>query len=415
MYKEIQLTHDASGHCLNSTQCFSPDDQWIVYDGRNHDTMIGSTGLIAMVNTFTGEIRKLYEVPGQSEWGPGVGAATFSPVSDRVMFIHGIRNASEEKPYSITRRTGVAIDLARPQTPIFLDARDVVAPFTNGALRGGTHAHTWSADGDWISFTYNDAVVSSDLRTVGIMVPGRQVIVSPDENGENNSGEMFALLAVPVVASAAAGSDEIEKAFDETWIGRRRAIAFQGHVRDEHGALKTEIFVAEIPESIVALAAGTDLRGTTATLPVVPDFITHRRLTFTSKGVSAAPRHWLRSNAGGSLIAFLAQDHHNHIQLFGVSPDSGEVTQITHHDFSIKGPFNFSPDGKWLAYPADNSVFITEVSSGKSERITPKTDENSRPVGAVNWSNNGKMLCYNRYVDSAEGLFLQVFLITVFG
>ncbi|MDF2382072.1 DUF3748 domain-containing protein [Nostoc ellipsosporum NOK] len=415
MYKEIQLTHDASGHCLNSTQCFSPDDQWIVYDGRNHDTMIGSTGLIAMVNTFTGEIRKLYEAPGQSEWGPGVGAATFSPVSDRVMFIHGIRNADEEKPYSITRRTGVAIDLARPQTPIFLDARDVVAPFTNGALRGGTHAHTWSADGDWISFTYNDAVVSPDLRTVGIMVPGRQVIVSPDENGENNSGEMFALLAVPVVANAAAGSDEIEKAFDETWIGRRRAVAFQGHVRDEHGALKTEIFVVEIPENIVALAAGTDLRGTTATLPVVPDFITHRRLTFTPKGVSAVPRHWLRSNAGGSLIAFLAQDHHNHIQLFSVSPDSGEVTQITHHDFSIQGPFNFSPDGKWLAYAADNSVFITEISSGKSERITLKTDENNRPVGAVNWSNNGEMLCYNRYVDAGEGRFLQVFLITVFG
>ncbi len=415
MYKEIQLTHEASGHCLNSTQCFSPDDQWIVYDGRNHDTMIGSTGLIAMVNTFTGEIRKLYEVPGQSEWGPGVGAATFSPVSDRVMFIHGIRNADEEKPYSITRRTGVAIDLARPQTPIFLDARDVIAPFTNGALRGGTHAHTWSADGDWISFTYNDAVVSPDLRTVGIMVPGRQVTVSQDENGENNSGEMFALLAVPVVANAAAGSDEIEKAFDETWIGRRRAVAFQGHVRDEHGALKTEIFVAEIPENIVALAAGTDLRGTTATLPVVPDFITHRRLTFTPKGVSAVPRHWLRSNAGGSLIAFLAQDHHNHIQLFSVSPDSGEITQITHHDFSIQGPFNFSPDGKWLAYPADNSVFITEISSGKSERITLKTDENNRPVGAVNWSNNGKMLCYNRYVDAGEGLFLQVFLINVFG
>lgn len=411
MYKEIQLTHDASGHCLNATQCFSPDDQWIVYDGRNHDTQIGSTGTIAMVHTVTGEIRTLYQVPGQTAYGPGVGAATFSPVADRVLFIHGIRNAGEENPYAITRRTGVAIDIAHPQQPLFLDARDVVAPYTNGALRGGTHAHTWSADGEWISFTYNDAVAEPGLRTVGIMVPGRQVIVSTDEKGENNNGEMFAMLAVPVVTQAAAGSDEVEKAFDETWIGNRRAIAYQGHVRDGNGHLKTEIFVAEIPPDILQLAAALDLRGTGYTLPSVPDMITHRRITFTEKRVSAVPRHWLRSSEDGSQIAFLMEDEKGHIQLFGVSPVDGKLTQFTDHDCSIQGPFNFSPDGKMLAYTADNSVFVTDIDQRKSERITPKTSDEDRPVGAVNWSKNGKMLCYNRYVESTDGRFLQVFLL----
>ncbi|WP_038008244.1 DUF3748 domain-containing protein [Terrimonas ferruginea] len=416
MYKEIQLTRDASGHCLNSTQCFSPDDQWIVFDGRNDDSQIGSTGTIAMVHTGTGEIRTLYKVPGQTAYGPGVGAATFSPVADRVLFIHGISNAGKDSPYSITRRTGVAVDIAHPQKPIFLDARDVTAPYTNGALRGGTHAHTWTADGEWISFTYNDAVTEPGLRTVGILVPGRQVIVSPDEKGEHHNGEMFAMLVVPVVAQAVPGSDEVEKAFDETWIGsskNRRAIAYQGKMRDENGRLKTEIFVAEIPSDILELVAETDLRGTSTSLPVVPDLIKHHRLTFTEKGVSATPRHWLRSNAGGSQIAFLMEDKEGHIQLFGVSPADGKITQFTRHGFSVQGPFNFSPDGKKLAYTADNSVFITEVMTGKTERITPKTEDDDRPVGAVNWSNNGKMLCYNRYVDAAEGRFLQVFLVRV--
>jgi len=414
MYKEIQLTRDAAGHCLNSTQCFSPDDQWIVFDGRNDDTQIGSTGTIAMVHTTTGEVRTLYKVPGQTAYGPGVGAATFSPVAGRVLFIHGIRNAGKDNPYSITRRTGVAIDVANPQLPVWLDARDVVAPYTNGALRGGTHAHTWTADGEWISFTYNDAVAEPGLRTVGILVPGRQVTVPADEDGENNSGEMFALLVARVTATPTPGSDEVEKAFDETWIGRnknRRAIAWQGNVRDKTGHLKTEIFVAEIPSDILELVAETDLRGTEHTRPVVPDPITNRRLTFTEKGVSATPRHWLRSSDDGSQIAFLMEDEKGHIQLFGVSPVDGKVTPFTSHDFSIQGPFNFSPDGKKLAYAADNSVFITDITRGETTRVTPKTEENTRPVGAVNWSNNGKMLCYNRYVDSADGRFLQVFLL----
>lgn len=68
---------DSGGHTINNTQCFSPDDQWIVYDTRNNDTMIASTGDISMVNTQTGVIRKLYHTKHQTQW-PGVGAATFS-------------------------------------------------------------------------------------------------------------------------------------------------------------------------------------------------------------------------------------------------------------------------------------------------------------------------------------------------
>lgn len=79
-FTETQLTHDAKGHFLNSTQVFSPDDKWIVYDTRNSDDGIGVTGSIEMVNVETGEIKPLYQTQNQTEYGPGVGAATFSPV-----------------------------------------------------------------------------------------------------------------------------------------------------------------------------------------------------------------------------------------------------------------------------------------------------------------------------------------------
>ena len=69
-FEIMQLTHDNSGHTIHNTQCFSPDDQWIVYDTRNNDTMISSTGNISMVNTRSGEIRDLYHTKHQTKYGP---------------------------------------------------------------------------------------------------------------------------------------------------------------------------------------------------------------------------------------------------------------------------------------------------------------------------------------------------------
>ena len=65
-FKLMQITHDSGGHTINNTQCFSPDGQWIVYDTRNNDSQIGSTGCIAMVNTHSGEIKELYHTQNQT-------------------------------------------------------------------------------------------------------------------------------------------------------------------------------------------------------------------------------------------------------------------------------------------------------------------------------------------------------------
>jgi hypothetical protein len=53
---------------------------------------------------------------------------------------------------------------------------DITAPFTPGALRGGSHVHVFSPNGENVSFTYNDHVMheldpAQDLRNVGVAVP----------------------------------------------------------------------------------------------------------------------------------------------------------------------------------------------------------------------------------------------------
>lgn len=125
---EMQLTYDEQGHTLHNTQVFSPDDQWIVYDSRNKDTEIGRTKTIDMVHVDTKEIKQLYHTGASTPYGPGVGAASFSPIEDRVIFIHGVRNSNEAQPYGLTRRTGVSIDVQHPFQPHFMDARDITPP-----------------------------------------------------------------------------------------------------------------------------------------------------------------------------------------------------------------------------------------------------------------------------------------------
>jgi hypothetical protein len=431
-FKVMQLTHDTVGHTIHNTQCFSPDDQWIVYDTRNHDTLIASTGSISMVNTQTGEIRELYHTSHQTMYGPGVGAATFSPARNRVIFIHGVRNSNESNPYGFTRRTGVAIDIAKPFHPIFMDARDINSPFTAGALRGGTHAHNWSGDGKWISFTYNDYVIRQlekqdssvkDLRTVGVMVPGHPVQVPYDPSEENNSGEMFSVVVAKVTENPRRGSDEIDKAFDEGWVGRkgyqksdgkwqRRAIAFQGEVIKNDGTKKTEVFLLDLPNNLTKASPGQPLEGTATSRPNVPSGVTQQRITNTVNGIEG-PRHWLRCTPDGKIIGFLAKDDKEIIQIFGVSPNGGKITQLTFNNYSIQGPFNFSPDGKSLAYLADNNVFVTDLKTGKSKRLTHQSSTDEQVMGSVVWSNNGKMLTFNKYVkdDKTGKVFLQIFLI----
>jgi hypothetical protein len=446
--REVQLTFDPRNHDLDNNDNFSPDDQWLVYDTRrNVPTQpmreIGGNSNIEKVNVDTGEIVVVYETQEQTEYGPGVGAASYHPKENKVVCMHGLLNCDANRPYWYWRRTGVMVDesLAAPcnggqgGSAVFLDARDVTPPFTPGALRGGTHRHEWSADGKWIGFTYNDAIMAQieeqtseavNLRTIGVSTASNPVTVDRDDEGENNDGIWFSVLAAKVVPHPTPGSDEISRAFSDAWVGTRgyrradgrwqRARAFLGNVRDKNGRQLTEVFVVDIPERIDVAGDDGPLEGTQTTMPMPPKGAKQRRLTFTEgrkyPGVSAEPRHWVRSSPDGSRISYLAKDDDGITQVFFVSPLGGEPVQVTHHDVPIQSTVRWNPNGEKICYVCDNSIFVCDVrtgaSSGRFRRLTARTDE--PPTGPV-WSHSGRMIAYNRALPNGRKSYKQVFVL----
>jgi Tol biopolymer transport system component len=431
---EEQITDQACGHIVTNVNVWSRDSQWIVFDTRSDpygDKFDGRT--IEVVNVKTKEVRQVY----QSQHGAHCGVATFSPVAKRVVFILGPANPTGEWGYSAWNRQGVVVDMADGDRVARLDARDIAPPFTRGALRGGSHVHVFSDDGKWVSFTYEDFLLatsqgpddrSRDLnqRNVGVSVLGRPVSVSKD-HPRNYDGSAFSVVVTRTVNSPRRGSDEISKAFEEAWVGsngylkrdgtrQQRALAFQGHVVAPNAQTIAEAFIVDIPDD-VTVPGDKPLEGTATNRPAPPRGTQQRRLTFTADrkfpGLQG-PRHWLRSSPDGDRIALLMRDDRGIVQLWTVSPNGGELRQVTHHDFDVASAFTWSPNGKFIAYVANNSVFISEVASGQSFRLTARSNDAiaPRPQACV-FAPDGKRIAFVRPVASGGRLCNQVFVVTI--
>ena len=166
----------------------------------------------------------------------------------------------------------------------------------------------------------------------------------------------------------------------------------------------------ELPFDLKVAQPNKPLGGTVNTRPNVPKGVVQRRVTYSKKGV-LGPRHWLRTTADGGLIAFLSKDDSGYVQIYAISPQGGESTQLTKNHSSVQGSFHFSPDGRYIAYPADDDLFVTNILTGKTDRLTNLKLSNTRPIGAPVWSNQGDKIAYNRYVKSGNDEFLQIFVL----
>ncbi len=416
---ERQLTTAAHGHVLTHAAVWSPDSRWIVYDTRSTpDGAVFDGTRIERVEVDTGRVHVLYE----SRHGACCGVATASPVDDRVVFILGPEPPSIDWQYGPAHRQGVVVRAAEPGRIARLDARDLVSPFTPGALRGGSHVHLFNAAGTLVSFTYEDAVLDTpaagsgprqqNRRCVGVCLCDRGVSV-PATHPRNHDGTAFTVLVTKLADDPVPGSDEIGKAFEEAWIGtqgylrpdgsrQRHALAFQGMVVSASGTTHSEVFVVDLPEDPGALVrpAGEPLAGTVATRPAPPAGVVQRRLTFTADrrhpGLQG-PRHWLRSSPDGSRIACLMRDDAGVVQIHTVSPNGGEPVQLTRDPFAIGSGFTWSPDGSRIAYVADGSVMVADVATGRSTRLTERGAAPPRPEACV-FSPDGRRIAFVRSV-----------------
>lgn len=429
--EEIQLTNDPDyHHDLDNNDNFSPDGKWLVYDTRTDSGGIAESSRIEKVNTGNGNKQILFEVKNNRIWGPGAGAASYSPKENAIVFIHGLAVSTKENPYQQWRRTGVIVYESNPGIPVFMDARDVFYPFTPGALRGGTHRHEWSGDGKWIGFTYNDAVLKAledatgkkrNLRTIGVSKRIKSVIVNKNE--ENVSGEWFSVLVVRVVPAPSPGSDEISHAAGDSWVGtngyvrrdgsRQIARAFIGTVKNKRGKEVDEVFIVDIPDDITQPGIYGPLEGTPDNFPMPPKGTEQRRLTFTANTQHPGCRGIVRSSPDGSSIAFIAKDKNGVEQVFLISPNGGEPAQLTEHQSNVTGSVRWHPDGKHVSYVWNGSIILCKVGPEPfTERIIPLTNSGNPAPSNLVWSPDGKTIAYNRLVkseksgNSAQQIFL---------
>jgi len=426
------ITAAPHGHVLTNVGVWSGDGRWIVYDVRS--AADGSTfdgTRIERVEVESGRVELLYE----SRNGACCGVVTSSPVDDRVAFILGPEWPTPDWSYAVARRQGVVLRPSRAGELEPLDARDLVPPFTAGALRGGSHVHVFSPDAAAVSFTYDDAVLEAagstaeqSRRAVGVSVCGRPTRV-PKRHPRNHDGTAWSVLVTRLVDTPRPGSDEIGRACEEAWIGtagyrradgswQRRALAFQGHVVTSAGQTISEVYVVDLPDDLEDLAIPGDgpLAGTATTRPRPPRGVRQRRLTFTAglrhPGLQG-PRHWLRSSPDGSRIAFLLRDDEGIVQLFTVAPAGGEPRQLT-RAAGIASAFTWSPDGRSIACVIDGSVCLVDAESGDVTLLTPPIRDGlpPRPEACV-FSPDGGRIAFTRCVPHGSGVFNQIFVVDV--
>lgn len=433
--EEVQISNDYTKNFdLDGRHNFSPDDQWLVYDTRPAKGGIAACKTIEEINVETGEVKVLFSVDLHI-YGPGAGAASYSPVEDKVIFIHGLQNCSAERPYEHWRRTGVIVDVNHPNVPIFMDARDVTLPFTPGALRGGTHDHEWSGDGAWIAFTYNDEIMKTledktgepwNLRTIGVSKPIGPVKVDHHPGGENVDGLWYSVLVVRVVPHPEKGSDEISHAAGDSWIGTRgyqtqnkkwqRARAFLGTVQNRKGNPVDEVFVVDIPEKIDLPGNYGPLEGTVTTFPMPPKGTVQRRLTFTAETKYPGCLGTLRCSEDGKYIAYRKKDKNGIIQVFFISPLDGNSVQVTHHESNVQSDVRWSPEGRLIYYVWNNSIIKCNVSDGNEfGKFIKITKRSPKPPINVVLSHDGKTIAFNREAKSKDGkgIIKQIYKLSV--
>lgn len=413
-----QITHAARHHQLTNIHSWTPDSQWLVFDVRPCGaSFTGQT--IERVNIHSKEVQVLYRAPAQSH----VGVVTVNPQPpERYVFIHGPEHPDADWHYDFHHRRGVVLEGGQLTG---LDAMDITAPYTPGALRGGSHVHVWSPDGALVSFTYNDHVLHErdpalDLRNVGVAVPCGPVTPGGHHPREY-SGSHWCVLVSETTPTPRPGSDEICRAYEEGWVGEqgytrapgehpRRALAFIGDTLSVNGEKVPELFIVDLPDSEAGWkqAGAFPLQGTPDRMPAPPAGVVQRRLTFTHQrrypGLVTSPRHWVRSSPSAEWIACLMKDDQGVVQLWLVSPLGGEPRQLTHGTRGVESAINWHPSGRCLGFVQQGRVVLCDARSGE---IIPLSPAGETPVSgdAVVFSPDGQ---YVAWMQEAGG-FRQLF------
>jgi hypothetical protein len=398
---ERQVTTTPKNHNLDNNDNFSGDGKFLCYDTREMLAPgIENSQSVEKVELATGKETVIY-APHPTVLGakaaPGVGASTFSPVENKVTFIHGpfLQEVPFRGFYAKPNRCGAEVDADGSGRLQWLDARDVAKDRDTlpGAHRGGTHRHEYSLDGKRIGFTYDDFLLTQYGRTIGFMVA--------NPKAPSPASHYFALL-VRVVPQGTAKAGEIEVAQSDSWIGREGLMrAFIGKVREQDGSYMESLFVVDVPADVDVTTADS---GAPDRYPSPPRGLTIRRLTHTpASGV-------VRGTVQGDRIAYFAPAEDGTKQVFVIASNGSDrdadptkrPVQLTHLPKGAQSGLRWHPSGNSVLCVSDGAIVSTCAQAGPkfghSAFLTPSDDKSPRfdPV----WSPDGKVIAYNRAVET---------------
>lgn len=414
-----QVTFSPRHHQLTNINTWTPDSQWLVFDVRPSGASFTSE-TVERVQIHSGTT----EVIWRAQQGAHVGVITVNPqLPERYVFIHSPENPDENWQYDFHHRRGVTVCGGQAAN---LDALSITAPYFPGALRGGSHVHVWSPDGQYLSFTYNDHVLHErdpalDLRNVGVAVPFGPVN-PPLRHSREYAGSHWCTLVSRTTPEPQPGSDEINRAYEEGWVGnqgylkpngerQRYALAFIGDTRSVQGETIPELFIVDLPDNEAAWKTQGDapLAGTPETMPAPPAGVYQKRLTYTHHcawpGIVNQPRHWVRASPDGEHIAFLMRDNNGVVQVWLVSPNGGECRQLTRLAHDVQSAINWHPAGKWLGFISEQKIVMCSYPEGKILELTAPQEEISGD--AVVFSPDGQFIAW---MQPDEQGFRQIYI-----
>ena len=400
------MTFSPISHNLDNNDNFSIDNLFLGIDTR--DTVgsgIGGGTTIMKVNIWTGEETVVYApqpVLLGTDKAPGLGAASFSPLADELIFIHGplVAEVAERGYYNTRNRTGGIVAADGSQKISWADCRDVTSEETpKGAMRGGTHRHEFTADGLRVGFTYDDFLLQNYPRTLGFMKPASNMC---------GNARYYATLLIPVVPAGTAKAGELEQADNDSWVGSKGLMrGFIGKVKEDNGTYTSSLYVVDIPENVDVT---TNDPGSKTRYPGPPQGTTIRRLTHTrASGI-------VRGSYDGTRVAYYAPAPDGTNQVFIINSQGSDLSpdpamrpvQATFFPGGVQGGVRWHPSGNSIAVQADNGVAVICVKPGPlfgiSHFVTSHGASNTG-IEALVWGRDGHRLAFIRrtptYDDSA--------------
>jgi len=400
---ERQLTFTARNHYLDNNDNFSADGRFLCYDTREmFGPDIGNCVSIEKVEIANGNETVIHQ-PEQRLTGdhaaPGVGAASFAPIANKVVFIHGppLTEPAVRGYYSKANRQGAEVLADGKGIICWLDKRDVERSRDTipGAHRGGTHRHEYSLDGKRIGCTYDDFLLTNYDRTVAYM----------EKNPKAPAGAScyFAIL-VPIVPLGSAQPGQLERAAGDSWVGRQGLMrAFIGKVREPDGSYQQSLFAVDIPADVDITSADS---GSGTRFPRPPKGTTIRRLTHThAEGI-------VRGTAAGDRIAYYGESADGTPQVFVIPFDGSDQSpnpakrpmQVTHLPKGAGPGLRWHPLGNAVVCTSNGGIVAVCVKSGsdfgKTVLLTPQDD--GGPRDQLVFSPDGALLAYNRIMETKD-------------